>query len=146
MFSSHATLVLYSTYSLLTICEHYLLTDTWHVYLLGEPTEELIQELREDEAYILQKLKTKKNTSEESDEPLTGASEAVSRVMFVEKLCTMRSLSGPKEHGLPKRKGKKKQLAGALHAVEATHTDHHGHESRRTLHKGFINPAICQRR
>lgn len=25
-------------------------------YLLGEPTEELIQELREDEAYILQKI------------------------------------------------------------------------------------------
>lgn len=29
-------------------------------YLLGEPTEELIQELREDEAYILERFKRRK--------------------------------------------------------------------------------------
>lgn len=31
-------------------------------YLLGEPAKELIQELREDEAYILERFKRRKKT------------------------------------------------------------------------------------
>lgn len=47
-------------------------------YLLGEPTEKLIQELREDEAYILERFKRReKITNGESDKLLTSTHEEI---------------------------------------------------------------------
>ncbi len=48
---------------------------TLSTHLLGEATEELIEELREDEAYILERFKRRKNG--ESDKLVTSTHEEI---------------------------------------------------------------------
>lgn len=49
--------------------------------------------------------------------------------LFMQRLCAISSLSGLQRAGLPK--GKNESVGRALLAMEAAHTDHHSHESRK---------------
>lgn len=94
------------------------------------------------------------NKSEESDEAVTATSEGSFRSPNMQQStpsCLWRNCAlwahwvGWNKLACQNWSGQK--AAGrALHAVEATHTNHHGRESRRMFRKGFINPAICRSR
>lgn len=88
-------------------------------YLLGEPTKELIQELREDEAYILERFKGREKRTNGESEGLwqvekrfeESKNATIYTLLFLQRLCAISSQSGLQRTGLPKGK-KMNQLAG----------------------------------